>query len=278
MSEKKEKGFFEALKQTRITTVSAAWVFYFLTALLPMAFLLITAFAVFGVNLADKAVGYLPEEFRPAGEAILSAAENASHGMTVFFVLTVLFSGSTLLARMSKDGEFLYEKQSEKRNPFLRRLWAVFALCVLFAVFLGAAVLFAFKDMIFPVRADGNDGIFITALVFLFIISVCYVIIILLNKFIAPVKLSAPAVMFGSFVSLFVTVAGTIGFTLYLRFFNSYNAFYGSLAAVIVFLLWAYIIMTGLFFGSFVCMRVQYSEQSRRERKIVKAAINGQKE
>ena len=79
MSEKKEKGFFEALKQTRITTVSAAWVFYFLTALLPMAFLLITAFAVFGVNLADKAVGYLPEEFRPAGEAILSAAENASH-------------------------------------------------------------------------------------------------------------------------------------------------------------------------------------------------------
>ena len=260
MSEKKEKGFFEALKQTRITTVSAAWVFYFLTALLPMAFLLITAFAVFGVNLADKAVGYLPEEFRPAGEAILSAAENASHGMTVFFVLTVLFSGSTLLARMSKDGEFLYEKQSEKRNPFLRRLWAVF------------------KDMIFPVRADGNDGIFITALVFLFIISVCYVIIILLNKFIAPVKLGAPAVMFGSFVSLFVTVAGTIGFTLYLRFFNSYNAFYGSLAAVIVFLLWAYIIMTGLFFGSFVCMRVQYSEQSRRERKIVKAAINGQKE
>ena len=57
MSEKKEKGFFEALKQTRITTVSAAWVFYFLTALLPMAFLLITAFAVFGVNFADKAVG-----------------------------------------------------------------------------------------------------------------------------------------------------------------------------------------------------------------------------
>lgn len=268
----------EALKRTRITTVSAAWVFYFLTALLPLAFLLITAFAVFGVNLADKAVGYLPEEFRPAGEAILSAAENASHGITVFFVLTVLFSGSTLLARMSKDGEFLYEKQSEKRNPFLRRLWAVFALCVLFAVFLLAAVLFAFKEVVFPAGAEGKNGIFLTALAFLLVISVCYVIIILLNKFIAPVKLGASALALGSFVSLFVTVAGTIGFTLYLRFFSSYNAFYGSLAAVIVFLLWAYIVMTGLFFGSFVCMRAQNSRQARRKEKTAKAAVNAYKE
>ena len=250
------KGFFAALKEKRVTTVSAAWVFYFLTALLPVAFLLIAAFAVFGVDIADKAVGYLPEEFRTAGETVLGVAKNASKGATVFFVATVLFSGSALLNQMSKDGEFLYtESGARRRNGIVRRLWAIFALCVLFFVFLGAAFAVAFKDMIFPASDFAGESLPILSLAFSGIVAAAYVIIILLNKFIAPVKLGFSALAFGSFIALFAIVAGTIGFTIYLRFFNSYNAFYGSLAAVIVFILWAYIAMTGLYFGAFICMR-----------------------
>ena len=71
----------------------------------------------------------------------------------------------------------------------------------------------------------------------------------MLNRFISPVKLKFKEVAIGGLCSLSAIVMGTIGFALYLRFFNSYNAFYGSLAGIIVFLLWVYIIMIGLVAG-----------------------------
>lgn len=251
-----KKGFFAELKEKRVSTVAAAWVFYFLTALLPTVFLLITAFAVFGVDLKEKVIGYLPEEFRTAGETIFSVAKNASDGATVFFVATVLFSGSALLNQMSKDGEFLYGSTGgiRAKNGIVRRIWAVFALCVLFAVFMVSAFAVAFKDMILP-QVSGSGNIWILALAFSFVVATGYFIIILLNKFIAPIKIPFSALAAGSFVALLAIVAGTIGFTVYLRFFKNYNAFYGSLAAIIVFLLWVYIAMTGLSFGAFVCKR-----------------------
>lgn len=277
MKEGNKKGFFAELKEKRVTTVAAAWVFYFLTALLPIVFLLITAFAVFGVDLKGKVIGYLPEEFRAAGETVFSVAKNASEGATVFFVATVLFSGSALLNQMSKDGEFLYGERGGVRakNGIVRRLWAIFALCVLFAVFLTSAFAAAFKEMLFP-RISGRGNVWILALAFSFVAAAGYFIIILLNKFIAPIKVSFSALAAGSFIALFAIVAGTIGFTVYLRFFKSYNAFYGGLAAIIVFLLWAYIAMTGLSFGAFICMRANEKIAAREKNIKKEAAFSGE--
>lgn len=271
---KKLKSFVSDMKEKRLTTVAGAWVFYFLTALLPTVFLLITAFGVFGVKLSTELVGRLPEEFRLAGETIIATAENASGGVTVFFIATVLFSGSALINQMLKDGAHIYGEKPKTKNGILRRLWAIFALCILFLIFLAAAFLAAFKNMLFPqAHIGGGRRVFFTAAVFSFIISLTYIIIILLNKFISPVKLKISTVLWGSFLSLAVIVAGTLGFIVYLRLFNSYNAFYGSLAAIIIFLLWAYIVMTGLVFGVTVNMRI-YKKDKKAAARARKAAAN----
>ena len=254
--------YTEIVRQKRITTVAGAWTFYFLTSLLPIVFLLITAFGVFGVDISADVVGRLPEEFRLAGETILETAKNASRGITVFFILTVLFSGSALLSQMSKDGEFLYGVRLNKARGIMRRLWAMLALAALFVIFLAAAFLLSFRMPLAELFSKGRKNIFFTALIFLFAILLCYVIIVLLNKFISPVKQKFSSLALGGFVSLAADVAGTIGFIFYLKYFGSYNVFYGSLAAVIVFILWAYILMTGLVLGA--CVNVLVYE--RRER------------
>ena len=76
-----------------------------------------------------------------------------------------------------------------------------------------------------------------------------------LYKFVSPVKQPTKELFFGSFISLCTIVIGTLGLSLYLRFFNSYNAFYGSLAGILVFLIWAYIVMVGLVVGVIVNKR-----------------------
>ncbi len=250
-SVKQAKGLISFLSEKRITTVVGAWVFYFLLSLVPFMFLLITAFGVFGVNIAEQLIAYLPEEFRLAGETITKTASNVSRGVTVFFAITVITSCSTLLNQMSKDGDFIYGVKTKKKRGFMRRVWAIIALSVLFSVFLGTALLFSFGQRILSIIPfDGNLKYFVTIGTFSLVILISYVIIILLNKFICPINLRLGILMTGSIVSLAIIVIGTIGFTIYLRFFNNYNAFYGSLATVIVFLLWAYILMLGLVLGT----------------------------
>ena len=251
------KSLVSEINKKRLTTVAGAWVYYFLSSAIPLAFLLVTAFGVFGVSVSERVVASLPNEFKEAGQAIVVAAENASNGVTVFFVLTVIFSSSTLLNQMSKDGDFIYGTDSKYKRGIMRRVSAVFAIIALFFLFLGAAFLFAFGSSIFiSVRADGGVQLLITILVFLFIIFFGYAVILLLNVFISPVKLSFKGLALGSFLSLAIIVLGTIAFTIYLRFFSNYNAFYGSLAAIVIFLLWVYICMLGLVTGVIINERV----------------------
>lgn len=257
-------SYSELVRQKRVTTVAGAWTFYFLTALIPIVFLLITAFGVFGVEFSGDLIKRLPEEFRLAGETILATAQRASGGITVFFIITVMLSGSALLSQMSKDGEFLYGLKNRRANGVMRRVWAIFALAALFIIFLAVAFLLSFRMPVKEFLCRDGKNIFFTVSIFLFTILLCYVIIVLLNKFISPVRQRFGTLALGSFISLAADVAGTIGFIFYLKYFANYNAFYGSLAAVIVFILWAYVIMTGLAIG--VTVNVFLFERAERHR------------
>lgn len=252
MMSKKAKEFLHLFSQKRLTTVAGAWVFFFLTSVLPLAFLMVTAFGVFGVDLSKELVSRLPIEYRTAGEAIVSTAKEASKGATIIFVLTVFFSGSALLNQMKKDGDYIYSAKSNSKRGIFRRVWAILGLACLFSIFLAVAFVIAFGGNFFGGFLLFNIPLLNMILSLFLIIAFCYFLIIILNRFISPVKLKFKDLALGSLISLFIIVLGTIGFTLYLRFFNSYNAFYGSLAGIIIFLLWAYILMIGLVSGAII--------------------------
>ena len=261
MVKKSAKNLYELLSFNRLSTVAGAWVFYFLTAIIPLVFLIITAFGVFGVEFSTDMVSRLPEEFRGAGETIVSTASRASNGSTLLFVLTAIYSCISLLNQMSKDGDFIYGKKPVYKRGIMRRVFALFSLGVLFILFLGGAILVAFGNRIFNFSflVGGVKKLITAVFGCLIVIALSFVIIILLNKFICPEKTTFGQVAIGSLVSLFAIVFGTIGFAVYIRVFNSYNAFYGSLAGVIVFLLWAYILMLGMVVGVIINANVYKS-------------------
>lgn len=265
MLKKGLKRLLSMVYEKRLTTVTGAWVYYFLTCAVPLAFLLITAFGVFGVSVTNEIVSRLPEEFRPAGQTLVSVAENASNGVTVFFVITVIFSCTTLLNQMSKDGDYIYGVNSKTKRGVMRRVWAVVALGVLFTLFLGSALLFAFSKLLFSgVFVSGITKLMITVLIFFVVVWVGFIVILLLNKFIAPVKLKFSQNAMGSLFSLSIVVLGTILHALYLRFFSN-DVFYGSLAAIVAFLIWAYILMFGLVTGVIINA---YAYQKGKDKKV----------
>ena len=208
---------------------------------------------MFGVNFSKDVVSRLPIEFRLSGQTILETAENASNGATIFFIITAVFSGTSLLNQMSKDGDFIFEAHSKTKRGLMRRLWAVLALGLMFILFLGVAFLFAFSSLVkIEPSIAKNSHIFLTILAFLLVIVFAYAIIYLLNKFICPIKCKFSDLALGALVALAIMVLGTLGFTIYLKFFANYNAFYGTLSGVIIFLFWAYILMFGLSVGAVI--------------------------
>ncbi|MBR5192541.1 MAG: YihY/virulence factor BrkB family protein [Clostridia bacterium] len=253
MTKKESVSFIKYITEKRITTVAGAWVFFFMLSVIPLVFLLFTAFSVFGVNLKTQLLLGLPEEFKGFAEMVLTASENVYNGATILFIFTALFSSSALLNQMSKDGDFMFNVKAEHKKGVFRRLWAILALGVVYAIFLGIAFVFSFGDKVIStifLLKDYRVPLFFLG--FFFSTIIIYGIIILLNKFISPIKLTFRQVAFGSFVSLTFIVVGTIGFIFYLRFINSYNAVYGSMAGLLVFLIWAYILMLSLVFGTIV--------------------------
>ena len=80
--------------------------------------------------------------------------------------------------------------------------------------------------------------------------AVAYGVLVLLNKYVCPIKISRTTVCSASLLSLGVIFLGTLGLGLYLNFFGLNNAFYGSLASIVALLLWSYITMTGLVVGA----------------------------
>ena len=144
MSKKSKDTIIDSFRRCRLTTVAGAWVFFFLFSLVPITFLLLSAFNLLGVDVSFGLLSNLPPEFREAGQLIIDTARQASRGVTVFFVITVIISCTNLLNQMSKDGDYIYDARSTKKKGFFRRLWAVVALLIMFVAFLLLAVIIAF--------------------------------------------------------------------------------------------------------------------------------------
>ena len=67
----------------------------------------------------------------------------------------------------------------------------------------------------------------------------------------------------GAIVALLVWAVATVGFVFYVSNFSSYNATYGSLAGVIVFLLWLWITNNALLFGAEVDAEIERARELR---------------
>ena len=54
----------------------------------------------------------------------------------------------------------------------------------------------------------------------------------------------------GAVLAIVVWVAGSVGFTIYLANFDSYNRTYGAIAGVIIFLVWLWLTNLGVLLGA----------------------------
>ena len=251
---------YAEFSEDRVTLIAAGATFYLLLALFPAlaAFVSIYGFVADPQTIADHIAflgGILPsggvELIQTQLQSLASADESSLSFAFLFGLAFALYSANNGILTLFEAMNIAYD-ETEERSFFKRY---------------GLSLLFTLGAIIIAVLFIVSVGVVPAVLAFVGLGSVAETLISLLRwpvLFAAAVfgisllyrygPSRAPAkwrwITWGSVVATVVWIIASILFSWYLQNFADYNATYGSLGAVIGFMMWVWISVTILIFGA----------------------------
>lgn len=241
--------------QRRFSTIAGTLVYFLLMSIAPFVLWLTLAFGNVNTDLLLK-----NEFFRsisPFLRYLKQSAESAASGAGIILLATSLYSSTNFFYHLRRSGEIIYGCERVKGGLKLRfaSLLLIAAALVLVAVTAGISVAGAqLLNLFMPTfLSQAAAGIFFTALAFL--------VALVLNIFACPYKLRFKDAVPGSLLTTALWLIFLLGFGIYAQFATP-ERLYGKIAAVIIFLLWCYLMM-----NSFVIGMINNSRYSSHEKK-----------
>lgn len=226
----------------RFSTLAGTLVYFLLMSVTPFLFWL--SLLVGEVDLSRFTSNEFFSAVAPVLEYLQSSAVGAASSAGIILVLTSLWSSTNFFYHLRRSGEIIFESRVKRSGFSLRfsSLLAVFATIILIAV--AAAVPFFSYNVLQNIMPDfvaqGISLVFVTLLAFF----VAY----FLNVFACPYKLGFDNTISGVTLTVTLWLLCAAGFSVYMRFANP-QKLYGAIAAVIVFLLWCYLMVNSLVIG-----------------------------
>lgn len=194
-------------------------------------------------------------------------AGNATTGASVILLLTTLYSSTTLFYQMRRSGEIIYGFPRPKKG-FRVRVSAFFLLLIVMLTVVAFTLVFAVGTFVFSrFLSSAWERVADYAL----LIALSFALVLLLNAYICPYKIPLKEFLLGTVVTVVAWITAIIGFTVYLRISNM-NKLYGALSAIIVFLLWLYLLMIGFTAGVILNSEKILLERKRKAHKRRKTA------
>ena len=228
--------------------------FDFLFALFPLILFMLTLFGLFASHsfeLQDNFLSYFADFVPPIAFALLKSitvelAANAGGGKLTFGIVTALWFASGGVSSMISALN-LTRRAREARSWLRVRVIAMGLTLAISVLMLAALILVLASGRLLDWfgAAIGLQPIVLTiwriahwpaAIAF---VLISYALIYFFGPDVKERRWHwvTPGSAFGAFVWLL----GSIGFRIYLRYFNTYSASYGSLGAVMILLAWLYI-------------------------------------
>ncbi len=236
--------------------------YYFLLALFPLLLFLtalLGSFAESGTELRQELMSYLGAVVPPSATDLINKTleeitKASSGGKLSFGILAALWAASNGMGAISESLNAAYNVK-ESRPWWKARLVSIFLTIALSVLIIVALVLMLYGgDIAYKVAGKyGFGGVFTTVWlvlqwpIVLFFILMSFSLIYYFGpdlkdqdwKWVTP----------GSLIGVGLWVLVSLAFKLYLEFFDSYSATYGSLGAVIILMLWFYLTGAAILIG-----------------------------
>lgn len=243
--------------------------YYFLLALFPMLLILVTIFGYFAqsgelrASLLEYFHRVVPgSAFTLVEDTLRQITTGAGGGKLSLGIIVSLWAASNGMSAVAEGLNAAYEIKDER--PWWKRQLLAIGLTVAFAAFAVVALALILAGHSIGSWLAGRAGYsdlftnFWSLARWPIALFMVLVAVNLLYRF-APDLRNWEWKWFtpGAAVAVALWVAVSLGFRLYLHYFNSYNATYGSLGAVIILLLWFYITGAAILIGAEVNSEIE---------------------
>ncbi|MGX1567740.1 YihY/virulence factor BrkB family protein [Streptomyces sp. NPDC055506] len=268
------KGSVREFKKDELTDRAAALTYYTVLAMFPALLVLVSLLGITGKSTTDKVLENI-QQFAPgaARDIITRAVEqlqgNAGIGSLVAIVglLLAVWSASGYVAAFIRSANAVYDM------PEGRPVWKVLPVRVGVTVVLMVLATVSALIVVFTgglARQAGTTlGIGDTALT-VWSFAKWPVLVVLVTIMIAILYWATPNakvkgfrwVTPGSVLALLIWLVASAGFAVYVANFASYNKTYGTMAGVIVFLIWLWITNLAILLG------LEFDAETVRQRAV----------
>jgi membrane protein len=250
------------LREDDLTLLAAALTYYAVVSLFPALLVLVSVLGLVGASatqpLLDNLAGVTPGPARAiltgAIQNVQRAGSSASFGL-VLGLLGALWSASGYVGGFIKASNVIYDV--EEGRPFwkLRPLQiAVTVVLVLLIAALALAVVLTgpLARNVGELLGVGDAGVTVWSIVKWPLIALVVSQMIAFLYWVSP-NVRQPGYRWispGSLLAVALWVAASAAFAFYVANFGSYNRTYGSLAGVLVFLVWLWIANVAILLGA----------------------------
>ncbi|MCU1302991.1 MAG: Ribonuclease [Candidatus Sulfotelmatobacter sp.] len=250
------------LGQDELSTRSAALSYYFILALFPMFLFLVSLIGLFAGPESELRENILSALGRMAPglaselvhSVVSETSKASSHVKVGAGILGALWAASAGMSAVVVSLNVVY-KLKETRPWWKQKLTVVgltMGLAVLIILALGL-ILYGGKIGQLVAMSVGLDDVFKVVwgvLQWPLSFAAMFLAFSLIYYFGPNTQGSWHWVTPGAALGVAIWLLASLGFRLYLHFFNSYNATYGSLGAVIILLLWLYLTGVAILIGA----------------------------
>jgi membrane protein len=249
-------------RDDNLTDWAAALTYYAILSIFPALIVLVSILGLAGDSAVNtvldniKQLGPGPAQDIITGAIKEIAASSSTAGVAfVLGLLGSLWSASGYVGAFSRASNVMYE--TEEGRPFwkLRPIQIAMTLILLLFVAVSAIAVVISGPLASEVgKVFGVQGTAVT----IFNIAKWPVIVLVLMTMLAILYYGAPNVRHpgfrwitpGGVLAVLLWILASVGFAFYVSNFSSYNATYGSLAGVIIFLIWLWISNIAVLLGA----------------------------
>ena len=263
-------------KDDNLTDWAAALTYYAVLAMFPGLIVLVALIGLLGqypqtTNAMLDIVGQVGpasavDTFRGPIEGVVKSKGGAG-ALLGFGLLGALWSASGYIGAFIRASNAIYEK--EEGRPFWKlrplQIAVTLVMVILLAVIaIGIVVTGPLAKAVGDVIGLGSAAVTIWGIAKWPVLVVIVMAMVAMLYYVAP-NVKQPKLRWvspGGIVAVLIWIAASIGFGFYVANFGSYNATYGSLGGVVIFLMWLWLTNIALLFGA------EFDAELEREREL----------
>ena len=228
---------YAALTERRFTTLAGTLVFFLLMSIVPFLFWVTLLFGK-STALSEAIIGL--KIFDWAGELVAFLQKNAAGagwGAGVIFLGTTLWSSTGFFYHLRRSGEIIYDYRRKKQGWRVRLSALGLTLCVLLLFAASGTALFVVN-----IVASFLPAWIAYPMRYALVLVLGFFAAWMLNAYVCPYRCRPGEIALGSFLTALAWLIASAAFSVYFTFGNK-QKLYGTMALLVLFLLWLYWMM-----------------------------------